>query len=103
MTAIHRREMLGVMLGGAVVATAGLALMAVPAEIRATYDEQESSCYDGQPRRRVGSRCAPPPPQGEGVPVASGTSRLSLALDLKAGPVGGFKPQQDSRKRQYGT
>jgi hypothetical protein len=32
MTAIHRREMLGVMLGGAVVATAGLALMAVPAE-----------------------------------------------------------------------
>ena len=32
MTAIHRREMLGVMLGGAVVATAGLALMPVPAE-----------------------------------------------------------------------
>ena len=32
MTAIHRREMLGVMLCGAVVATAGLALMAVPAE-----------------------------------------------------------------------
>jgi hypothetical protein len=32
MTAIHRREMLGVMLGGAVVATAGLALMLVPAE-----------------------------------------------------------------------
>jgi hypothetical protein len=32
MIAIHRREMLGVMLGGAVVATAGLALMAVPAE-----------------------------------------------------------------------
>jgi hypothetical protein len=32
MTAIHRREMLRVMLGGAVVATAGLALMPVPAE-----------------------------------------------------------------------
>jgi hypothetical protein len=32
MTAIHRREMLGIMLGGAVVATAGLALMPVPAE-----------------------------------------------------------------------
>jgi hypothetical protein len=32
MTAIHRREMLGVILGGAVVATAGLALMPVPAE-----------------------------------------------------------------------
>jgi hypothetical protein len=32
MTAIHRREMLGVMLGGAVVAAAGLALMPVPAE-----------------------------------------------------------------------
>ncbi len=32
MTAIRRREMLGVMLGGAVVATAGLALMPVPAE-----------------------------------------------------------------------
>jgi hypothetical protein len=32
MTAIHRREMLGVMLCGAVVATAGLALMPVPAE-----------------------------------------------------------------------
>lgn len=32
MTAIHRREMLGVMLGGTVVATAGLALMPVPAE-----------------------------------------------------------------------
>jgi hypothetical protein len=27
-----------------------------------------------------------PPPQGEGVPAASGTSRLSLALDLKARP-----------------
>ena len=32
MTAIHRREMLRVMLGGAVVATAGLALMPVSAE-----------------------------------------------------------------------
>lgn len=32
MTPLHRREMFGVMLGGAVVATAGLALMAVPAE-----------------------------------------------------------------------
>jgi hypothetical protein len=32
MTAIHRREMLRFMLGGAVVATAGLALMPVPAE-----------------------------------------------------------------------
>jgi len=32
MTAIHRREMLGIMLGGAVVATARLALMPVPAE-----------------------------------------------------------------------
>jgi hypothetical protein len=32
MTAIHRREMLGVMLGGAVAATAGVASMAVPAE-----------------------------------------------------------------------
>jgi hypothetical protein len=32
MTVIHRREMLGVLLGGAVVATAGLALMPVPAE-----------------------------------------------------------------------
>ncbi len=32
MTAIRRREMLGVMLGGAIVATAGFALMAVPAK-----------------------------------------------------------------------
>ena len=32
MTAIDRREVLRVMLGGAVVATAGLALMPVPAE-----------------------------------------------------------------------
>jgi hypothetical protein len=32
MTAIQRREMLRFMLGGAVVATAGLALMPVPAE-----------------------------------------------------------------------
>ena len=32
MTAIHRREMLGVMLGGAVVATAGLSMIPVPAE-----------------------------------------------------------------------
>jgi hypothetical protein len=32
MTAIHRREMLGIMLGGAAVATAGLAMMSVPAE-----------------------------------------------------------------------
>ena len=32
MTAIHRREMLGVMLGGAVVATAGLSMSLVPAE-----------------------------------------------------------------------
>ena len=32
MTAIHRREILRVMLGGAVVATAGLALMPVRAE-----------------------------------------------------------------------
>jgi hypothetical protein len=32
MTAIHRCEMLGVMLGGAVAATAGVASMAVPAE-----------------------------------------------------------------------
>ena len=32
MTAIHRREILGVMLGGAVVATAGLSMIQVPAE-----------------------------------------------------------------------
>jgi hypothetical protein len=32
MTAIHRREMLGIMLGGAAVATVGLAMMSVPAE-----------------------------------------------------------------------
>ena len=32
MTAIDRREVLRVMLGGAVVATAGLALMPVPAK-----------------------------------------------------------------------
>jgi len=32
MTAIHRRKMLGVMLGGAVVATAGLSMIPAPAE-----------------------------------------------------------------------
>jgi hypothetical protein len=32
MTAIHRRKMLGVMLGGAAVATAGLSLIPAPAE-----------------------------------------------------------------------
>jgi hypothetical protein len=32
MTAIHRREMLGIMLGGTAVAVAGLALIASPAE-----------------------------------------------------------------------
>jgi hypothetical protein len=32
MTAIHRREMLGIMLGGAAVATVGLAMMSVPAK-----------------------------------------------------------------------
>ena len=32
MTAIHRREMLRVMLGGAVVATAGLSMIPAPAE-----------------------------------------------------------------------
>ncbi len=103
MTAIHRREMLRFMLGGAVVATAGLALMPVPAESVPLTMSKSSSCYDGQPRRRGGSRCAPPPPQGEGMPVASGTSRVSLALDMKARPVGGFKRRPDSRKRQYGT
>ena len=98
MTAIDRREVLRVMLGGAVVATAGLALMPVPAEIRATNDEQESSCYDRKPRRGGGCRCAPPPPlgpppQGEGevMLVAPGTSSLPLALGLalNAGPLAG--------------
>jgi hypothetical protein len=32
MTAIHRREMLGIMLVGAAVATGGLVMMSVPAE-----------------------------------------------------------------------
>src|SRR5271156_54170 len=32
MTAIHRREMFRILLGGSIVATAGLALMPVPAE-----------------------------------------------------------------------
>jgi len=66
MTAIHRREMLGVMLGGAVVATAGLALMPVPAESApltmsksrpATTDNLvEETVYVVRRRRRWGRR-----------------------------------------------
>ena len=42
MTAIYRREMLGVMLGGAVVATAGLSMNSSPCQIRAIL-----SCQPG--------------------------------------------------------
>ena len=107
MTAIHRREMLRVILGGA-VASAGLALMPVPAgSAPLTVSKSRPATTDNlveeavvvvRRRRRVA-----PPPQGEGVLVAPGTSSLPLALGLKARPVGGFKPRPDSRKRHYGT
>ena len=77
MTAIHRREMLGV--DGAVVATAGLALMPVPAESAPLIMSKSSSCYDRQPRRGGGSRCAPPP-QPLGTPPSQGVSTVLLAL-----------------------
>jgi hypothetical protein len=82
MTVIYRRAMLRVMLGGAVVATRGISHAAGCSRIRATRDEQKSSCADRKPRRGGGRRCASP--TSKGVLVAPGTSHLPLALSLKA-------------------
>jgi hypothetical protein len=88
MTEIHRREMLRVILGGAVIATAGLALMPVPAEsapltmskslLPATTENlvQEAVAVMHRGRRR-------------GVLVARGTSSVPLAQRMKARLVGG--------------
>ena len=80
MTAIQRREMLGIMLGGAAVATVGLAMMSVPAEIRPANSEQDfSAATDNHVeeavvvvRRRRRRVCL----------VAQGTSNLPLALGV---------------------
>ena len=92
MTAIHRREMLGVMLGGAVVATAGLALMPVPAESAPLMISKSRPATTDNLVEEAVLRRAPPPlvaPPPQGVLVAPGTSSVPLALDLNAQPVGG--------------
>ena len=81
MAAIHRRGMLVVL-----SCHGWINLDARHSRIRATNNEQESFSYDRKPRRGGGSCCASAPPQG--VPVASETSNLPLALGLKGRPMG---------------
>ena len=87
MTAIHRREMLGIMLGGAAVATVGLAMMSVPAESAPlTVSKTLSAATDNHVEEAVVVVRRRPP---QGVLVAQGTSNLPLALGLtlKGGPL----------------
>jgi hypothetical protein len=83
MAALHRREMLRVMLGGAVVAAAGLALLPESAEsapltiskrLPAPTENLVEEAVVVVRRRRWG--------RGEVMLVAPGTPRLSLALGL---------------------
>lgn len=95
MTAIHRRAMLGIMLGGAAVATMGLTVNAGPSRIRAINNGRGPCCGDRKSRREGGMGEASRP----GVLVAQGTSSVPLApcaplaprapLLVKARPVGG--------------
>jgi hypothetical protein len=72
MTAIHRREMLRVLLGGAVIATAELSMFPVPAEATLYCPANRVQDYF--------SGCAPRRSPPQGVLVGQETSALLLAL-----------------------